>query len=76
MSKGKVIAALLNEASGIQRARVRAHLEAQANRWCTSHTPQEFTISEKALKAFDKGDYSNEAIARYINPDVIEKIFG
>ena len=76
MSKTATIAALLKEATAVQRARVRAHLECQESRWCTDYTPQEHAIALSALRAFDAKRYSDEAIARYMDPDIIEKIFG
>ena len=76
MSKTATISALLKAATPIQRARVRAHLEGKESQWCTEYTPQEYAIACRALQAFDDGKYADEAIARYMTPDVIEKIFG
>ncbi len=76
MSKTATIAALLKEATAVQRARVRAHLESKESEWCTEYTPQEYAIACRALRAFDGGNYADEAIARYMDPKVIEKIFG
>ena len=76
MGKTATIAALLKESTATQRARVRAHLESEENRWCTEYTPQEYALAQRALRAFDARRYSDEAIARYLDPHVIEKIFG
>ena len=76
MSKTAIISALLKVATPIQCARVRAHLESEESHWRTKYTPQEHAIACRALEAFDGENYSDEAIARYMTPDVIEKIFG
>ena len=57
MSKTATIAALLKEATAVQRVRVRAHLERQEGRGDNA-------IALSALRAFDARKYSDESIAR------------
>ena len=75
MSKTSTISALLKVATPVQLARVRAHLESEERHWNSNYTPMEHAIACRALKAFDREEYANGAIARYMTPDVIEKIF-
>lgn len=76
MGKSKTIGNLLKQATSVQLARVRAHLEQESHKWCCGTTWKEYKISERALTSFDDENYSDEAIARYLDPEIIEKIFG
>lgn len=76
MGKRKTIEACLKASNPIQLALVRAHLESKVFQWDRDLTPQEGRIAKNALKAFDRGDYANEGIARYMDPEAMRKIYG
>lgn len=66
---------LLRAATPLQRARVRAHLEGRVSENYRIGAPIEAGVAERALRAFDAGEYVNGHIARYLSEEVIERIF-
>ncbi len=72
----KTIGDLLSSATPREKALVRSHLQRMIDYWNGVGAPIEASCAERALRAFDSGEYDYGHITRYLKPEVVERIFG